>query len=337
MQPLLKLKSQLHIGPAVFEDIASEWNSLVEESLINTPFQRLDYQKSWWQNLGPGSLYTVTLRENTGRLVGIGSFFLKDETLFLNGSVEETDYLDIIARPEDAEIVWESILDCLNNNDLLNWNCIYLCNVPANSPTHDILPRLAESRGFSFSTDVYEVCPIIPLDGTFDDYLAGLDKKQRHEVRRKMRRADEAGLEIRMVGPDDDIRTAVNDFLVLLQKSHPDKAAWLNEGRKAHFHQIAAAAQANGTLQLLFASLDGLYAAALFNYDYNNRVWVYNSGFDPDAFSHLSAGVVLTAKAIEKAIENGRTTFDFLRGNEVYKYRFGAKDTTVHQVILRKG
>jgi CelD/BcsL family acetyltransferase involved in cellulose biosynthesis len=86
----------------------------------------------------------------------------------------------------------------------------------------------------------------------------------------------------------------------------------------------------------MFAVMEGRQAAALFNYDYNGRVWVYNSGFDPEAFSHLSAGVILTAKAIEKAIENGRTAFDFLRGDETYKYRFGAEDTTVHRIVLER-
>ncbi|MFZ0548067.1 MAG: GNAT family N-acetyltransferase [Candidatus Promineifilaceae bacterium] len=332
------MRPQLHTGSAVFEHLASEWNTLVEQGITNTPFQRLEYQKSWWQHLGPGNLYTISVRDDSddGRLLGIGSFYLIEQTLYFNGCVEETDYLDIITTSEHAEQMWEIILDCLGSERVPQWNCIDLCNIPAASPTRKILPRLAESRGFSFSTEVHEVCPIINLNGTFDDYLAGLDKKQRHEVRRKMRRADEAGLKIRTVGKDDDIKTAVNKFLVLLEKSHPDKAGWLNEARTAHFQEIAAAGQADGTLQLMFAEMQGQQAAALFNYDYDGRIWVYNSGFDPDTFSQLSAGVVLTARAIEVAIENGRKDFDFLRGDEVYKYRFGAQDTTVHRLTLRK-
>jgi CelD/BcsL family acetyltransferase involved in cellulose biosynthesis len=50
----------------------------------------------------------------------------------------------------------------------------------------------------------------------------------------------------------------------------------------------------------------------------------------------LSLGVVLTAKAIEHAIENGRSTFDFLRGNETYKYRFGAKDTEIYRLAISR-
>ena len=80
----------------------------------------------------------------------------------------------------------------------------------------------------------------------------------------------------------------------------------------------------------------GEKAAALFNFDYDGRIWVYNSGLDPAAYGRLSAGVVLSAWAIEEAINRGRQTFDFLRGDEGYKYRFGAKDTTVHELIVSR-
>lgn len=102
------------------------------------------------------------------------------------------------------------------------------------------------------------------------------------------------------------------------------------------FYETAAAAQADGTLQLMFMEVDGQKAAALFNFEYAGRVWVYNSGLDPASFGHLSLGVVLTARAIETAIAHGNHTFDFLRGNEEYKYRFGAQNTTVHRLEMHR-
>jgi CelD/BcsL family acetyltransferase involved in cellulose biosynthesis len=139
-----------------------------------------------------------------------------------------------------------------------------------------------------------------------------------------------------VVGPDDDVETAVTDFLDLLQKSTFEKRDWLNDGRRAVFYDAARAAHQAGTLQLIFMEVRGKKAAALFNFDYNGRIWVYNSGLDPALFGALSLGVVITAKAIEYAVENGRTTFDFLRGNETYKYRFGAVDTRIYRLHLER-
>jgi len=141
---------------------------------------------------------------------------------------------------------------------------------------------------------------------------------------------------LEQIGAEDDLEAAVDEFLRLLQKSTPDKKDWLNEGRRAVFHQVARAALNAGILQLLFLKVAGYRAAALFNFAYRDRIWVYNSGLDPENFAHLSAGVVLSALTIEKAIQQSYKTFDFLRGSEQYKYRFGAQDTTVHRINIRK-
>ena len=135
---------------------------------------------------------------------------------------------------------------------------------------------------------------------------------------------------------DDDVAAAVDDFLELLAQSTLEKRDWLNAGRRAVFHETARAAQADGTLLLMFVEVNGQKASALFNFDYNNHVLVYNSGLDPASFGKLSLGEVLTAWAIQWAIENGRATFDFLRGNEAYKYRFGAQDTMVYKLQLAR-
>ena len=61
-----------------------------------------------------------------------------------------------------------------------------------------------------------------------------------------------------------------------------------------------------------------------------------SSGLDPAAFAALSPGVVLTAAAIERAIDLGRAEFDFLRGDEEYKYRFGAIDHSIYRLTLQR-
>lgn len=151
-----------------------------------------------------------------------------------------------------------------------------------------------------------------------------------------MRRAAGADAQLRIIGENDDLAEAIDAFLVLLQKSTIEKEAWLNDERRAVFHETAQAALEAGTLQLMFLEVDGQRAAALFNFAYNDRIWVYNSGLDPDAFGYLSSGVVLTAQAIEKAIEIGCREFDFLRGNETYKYQFGATDTEIYRLQLSR-
>ena len=66
-----------------------------------------------------------------------------------------------------------------------------------------------------------------------------------------------------------------------------------------------------------------------------DRLLVYNSGYDPVNYAELSPGIVLTSYIIEDAIKRGIKVFDFLQGNEVYKYRLGATDTVVYDTQIR--
>ena len=325
-------------GDEVFLELANEWDTLVNQSMTNTPFQSRIYQQSWWRNLPPenGTLHTITVRNQNNTLIGIACLYLIEGILYFNGCVEETDYLDLISAEADAEMVWTAVFDCLCSSEFPAWHGLSLCNVPEASPTRNILPQIAATRGFSLDETINEVCPVIPLPATFDDYLAQIDSKQRREINRKLRRAHGANAQLVQVQADDDIEQAVNDFLELLQKSTFEKRDWLNDGRRQLFHDVAKAAQTDGTLQLLFMDVEGTKAAALFNMNYNGRIWVYNSGLDTEAFSNLSLGVVISAKAIELGIQNGATEFDFLRGNETYKYRFGASDTTIYKIEINQ-
>lgn len=327
------MRTELIPGSAAFDQLAGEWDALARRSMTDTPFQTLAYQKSWWTHLGPGNLWTVAVRSDDD-LAAIGCFYVVDGLVHFNGCVEETDYLDLITPAASAETAWRAVLDVIMSDAFPAWHALELCNIPAESPTREILTGLSAEYGLTFSTEQQEVCPIITLPETFDAYLAGLDKKQRHEIRRKLRRARGAEAELIITDETRDLRADVDTFLDLLQKSTAEKSDWLNDERRAVFHETAAAAQANDTLQLMLLQVEGQPAAALFNFDYNGRVWVYNSGLDPDAFGYLSSGVVLTARAIERAIDQGRREFDFLRGNETYKYRFGATDTEIFRIRM---
>lgn len=329
------LQNELVRGDAIFTAVsASEWDELAEASMTKTPFQRHAYQQTWWRHLGIGDLLTIVVRDEQENLLGLAPFFVHDGTLFFNASKEETDYLDIICRAEEAEMVWTAVLDCLCSDVCPAWDALQLHCVPADSPTREILPRLAASRGFVFSEERDEVCPVITLEGDFEAYLNSINKKQRHEIRRKMRRAHEVEFEV--IGAEDDVTTAVDDFLRLLQLSTPEKEAWLNDGRRALFHELIPTMLQDNLLELLFANVRGERHAALLNFTYNDRTWVYNSGLDMSQHSHLSLGVVLSAHAIERATQRGYHTFDFLRGDETYKYRFGAEDTEIFCLHIQR-
>ncbi len=113
-------------------------------------------------------------------------------------------------------------------------------------------------------------------------------------------------------------------FITLHQKSTRDKEDFWNESLIQFFKALAVELAQLGWLKLYFIEVNGVKAAAMLGFDYNNEFLLYNSGFDPEQFAQLSPGNVLTAYTIQDAIRLGRSRYDFLRGDEVYKFRFGA-------------
>jgi len=331
--------TQIIKGESIFTILEGEWDALVTRSMTNTPFQTIAYQKAWWKYMQPkGSvLQSIVIRQDDGQLLAIACLYVTEDGIVqFNGCVEETDYLDLIVEAWHADEAWSLIFNCLLGDDYPVWRLVDLCNIPAISPSRAILAQISASKDLTLVESINEVCPVIQLPPSFDAYLQSLDSKQKREVQRKLRRAQGAEAEFRIIGPDDDLDQAVDDFLILLQKSTFEKRDWLSDERRSLFHSIAKAAQEADSLQLLFMEIDGRRAAGLFNFDFADRIWVYNSGLDPDAFGNLSLGVVLTSKAIAWAIENGRVEFDFLRGSETYKYRFGAQDTKIYRLDISR-
>ena len=118
-----------------------------------------------------------------------------------------------------------------------------------------------------------------------------------------------------------------------MASSHPEKAQFLeNEQHVTFFKSIVPAAAAAGWLQLNFLEVMGEPVAAYVNFDYNNQILVYNSGLAPVQAAALSPGIVLLSYNIEHAIENKREVFDFLRGDEQYKYRMGGQNTEIYNL-----
>jgi len=256
--------------------------------------------------------------------------------IHLVGCRDVSDYLDLIVEQGQEEAVYNALLDYLESKAPA-WDLVDLCNIPQDSLTPVRLRQLAEARGYQTLVEVEDVCPVIDLPATWDDYLLSIDKKQRHEIRRKLRRADgEADTRFLVVGPGHDLRAAMGTFIDLHQKSAPEKDEFMDPVMQAFFYDAAQVLQAAGWLQLTFVEMNGVKAASLLNFDYGNHILVYNSGYDPLQFSHLSPGIVVTSRCIEHAIELGRARFDFLRGDEVYKYRFGAHDTEIRRLLIAR-
>ncbi len=323
---------------------AAIWNAVVADGISDTPFSRHEYLSQWWKTLGGGEWSTAELVLIAGfegdQPVGFAPLFKAVHNgrpaLLLVGSIEISDYLDLIVRSLDLPKFLPGLLNFLDESE--QWRQLPLdwYNVPDSSPTLGMLEAESNRRGWAYHAEIYRPTPRISLQGDFDAFLEGLEKKQRHEIRRKMRRATESLLpvEFHVVATPAELEAEMEAFLSLMaQDSH--KAQFLRPAMREQMQAVMRHAFEGGYLWLGFLTIDGAQAAAALNFDYRNKIWGYNSGVSHD-FMDLSPGWVLLAHQIRWALEKGRYEFDFMRGDEDYKYRFGAVNRYVMHVTVER-
>jgi CelD/BcsL family acetyltransferase involved in cellulose biosynthesis len=332
---------------AEMESLSAEWNDLVVHSASDVPFLRHEYLHTWFQTLGggewpSGELYIVTGRDAEGMLVGIAPLFFTtnrdgEPALMLLGSIEISDYLDLIALPAQWTAFVAGLCDFLEGAEAPKWRALDWWNFLDTSPTPALMKAASERKGWSYTAELLQHCPYIPLPGDWEQYLAAqVDKKQRHEIRRKMRRAEGNDLPVRwyIVEDESTLDAEIEAFLRLMAYD-ANKAKFLTDKMRQQMRLGAWAAWKAGYLQLAFLEVGGEKAAGYINFDYDNHIWVYNSGLNFD-HSSLSPGWVLLGYLLQWANEKGRKIFDFLRGDEDYKYKFGGIDRRVQRVLVKR-
>ncbi len=219
------------------------------------------------------------------------------------------------------------------------WSVISLVHVQTEPPW---LGALAEGTGARLRIRERIAGPLPYLDLSahdgWDAYLQSRSSNLRQQIRRFTRRAENAGsMKIRRAERPDELRADLSTFFRLHDARFGARGgSTLSSERAQQFHlDFAAAALRRGWLRLWFLELDGNAVAAWYGWSLGGRYSYYNSGLDPD-HSSLRPGLVLLAAVIASAFEEGASEFDFLLGDEAYKYRFAEGERTVSDVSIAR-
>jgi CelD/BcsL family acetyltransferase involved in cellulose biosynthesis len=243
-----------------------------------------------------------------------------DGTLTFAGG-ELTDEQDVLARPSDAAAVADGLAAWIAEERVSR---VVLSYVPAEVPTAELIRRVLSRRGYDAAVERLVASPRLDhLPADFATYVERLTKKERHELRRKMRKL-ETGRSVGFRFADQSEREKTLDrFFELHRASRGEKAGFMTAGNERFFRDVAGALASRGWLRLGVLEVDGASAAVLFGWLYEGTMALYNAAYDPDLAS-LSVGIVSHAYAIREAIAEGARAYDLLRGDEPYKYDLGA-------------
>jgi len=316
------------------EALREEWTALCDRSPRTTPFQRPEWLLPWWHAFPPGEPWVLAVRRE-GRLAALAPLllYIKDgerTVAFCGGGV--SDYCDVVTDPaEEDEAVSVLLSHLAARRD--RWEGADFEPVPAESP----LLRVPPPDGLSARNEPRDVCPVLDLPDRLEDLGDVVHTRQLSNLRKYRRKAEALGdlrLETVETRNWEELLEILVDFHVA-RRSETGQAGLLGADDLRAFHrEVAAGFHARGALGLYALCLDGRPLAALYGLWEKNAFYFYMQGFD-SAWAKLSPGVMVVGGVVEDVIRRGARRLDFLRGQEPYKYWWGARDRETFRRVLR--
>jgi CelD/BcsL family acetyltransferase involved in cellulose biosynthesis len=359
-----------------FDDIPREtWDRLAARTPWATPFSAWAFHRAWWDayaaNAHEETLAVVAADAHPGaEPVAIVPLMHRHEvepsdalthtrmrhgtdlaltpvpptaTAVFFGASYHADYATILAAPTDLRAVTDAVAAYLASPEAEPWDAVDLRRLRCADPTGDLLAvalgTIEMENGWTLNIEREDVSPVatLPAGVDIEGFLSTLGKKERHEIRRKVRRAEAVG-EIRLEDSDDRLRD-LEVFIDLHQKRWGDDGLFRpgpgGEQSRVFIHRLFELFEREGSLRLTFLSVGGRCIAAGIHFETADEILYYNAGVDPDA-RELSPGVLMVYAYVERALARGIGRLDFLRGNESYKYHWGAIDEPIRRLLVRR-
>ena len=317
-----------------FDSVSDIWKTVLSRIPRHSIFQTIEWQKTWFSIFHTNNSLNILEISNNNEVIGIAPFMLNgDKKLTLIGNKDVYDYQDFLIVPNYENEFFKEVGIFFEN---INYDLIEINSIPETYATIPFMEKLAKNKEWSFDKSTEDVCPLIELPKDWESYLSILNKKDRHELRRKFRRLDDqSNHTIQQLTASVDIENSMEEFFELMSKSGHHKAEFLTPIMKIYFKNLCLELSKENWTRLYFMEIDNKKVSACIAFDYNNIRYLYNSGFDPD-YQHLSCGLLLNATSLKHSIEYNFECFDFLRGDESYKYHLGAQNTTIYTIKLMK-
>lgn len=318
--------------------IEGDWRRLAVER--GNAFLSPEWFRCWWRHYGEGATPFVTVaRDAGGGLRGLMPLLLpgsgRPRVCRLAGA-NLGDHFHPLARIEDEVEVAAAAGEALRDAPA-PWSVIALDKVELERPW---LEALTESTGARTRSFVRAPAPLPRIDLTrhpdWDAYLASRSSNLRQQVRRFERRLDkEHDVNLRRTRTPAELEADMGTLFDLHDRRFEGQTSLSSETARAFHSEFAAAALDRDWLRLWLLEVDGEAIAAWYGWRLGGRYAYYNSGFDPER-SQQRPGLVLIAGVIRSALEEGAEEFDFLLGDESYKFRFAEDSRTVHNVSVAR-
>jgi CelD/BcsL family acetyltransferase involved in cellulose biosynthesis len=314
-------------------ELENDWRQLWLSLRDATPFQSPDWLLPWWKHYGEGQLFSFAFWDGD-RLVGFAPLYIfraaaePRRKLFLLGT-GNSDYLDVVFDPEFRVQCWRALVSEIRNRSA-SWD---VCSFQRLRPGSLLLEEI--DSALELQQDVNPQVPCVAID--LHDLAHGAVLLRRSQnYARKLQKVSSYSFK-------DATADTLDEFSGALERLHQER--WHAEGyqgalstpRDRSFHREVARRFLHARMLMFHGiRMAGKLIAVIYGYRVCDRIYSYLSGFDPE-YAKKSVGAISIGYAVQRAIESGCHAFDFLQGQEPYKYTWGARDQAcfVRRILKR--
>jgi CelD/BcsL family acetyltransferase involved in cellulose biosynthesis len=279
--------------------------------------------KSWWQSFGAGYTARPLLVCRDDDVIGIAPLKIKDGVASFIGDNSVCDYLDFITTPDMEGIFASTLLDYLKTQGVKR---LLLETLRPDSIATVNVAHESQRRGWKVDFSSVDTSSEMQLPSDWNAYLSMLEARYRRDAERKMRQLENvAPVRFEVLRDFEVEEVDLTTFFHMMAGSRRDKASFLTDDMKDYFRRLTSAMASYGLLRLAFMYVGVACVAGILYFDYQDRIYLYNSGYTQQ-YAGMNAGLVSKLCAIRQAVSDGKKTFDFLKGSEIYKSRLGGHE-----------
>lgn len=317
------------------------WENTLCRSLENNIFLTWEKTAPSVNKLKDDNCLRILYAIDKNSVVGVAPFWITKKSVGLLSyniiepvTSENADYTGIILADQEEECLNQFLAYLFEQKD---WDILQLVNLPQGSQTLKLLesnsrslPRFRMREGI--------ICPYITIPDTEEKLLAELSPKFRRELKRRLRKLErEHGrVELKNYLQIGSLEEAMDILFKLHQKRWSLKGEtgiFCSEEARNTIKETARLFEERNWLRLFFLTVNGKPVAADFNLEYGGKMYGNLCGFDPD-YSKYSVGHLLLWKVLQKCVEKGISEYDFMQGDEYYKYNWTHKQRQNKTIIF---
>lgn len=293
------------------------WHDVLERADMQTPFYTYSWHKNWFETIGKTWTPYILLHSRNVLL----PLAVKDNRAVLSGGEEVSDYMDAIGKQDEFALAWKAAISYLEKAGI---KTLRLPNVPQDSKTLSYFRSISDDDHITISKE--DTTPRVTLPETWEAYVSSLGRKYRHELRRKVRKFEREFPDMKIHESKNISHDIKSLFDLMIHNSQ--KQEFLTTEMKTFFSGIATTC--SSCVHILSLQNNETVISSILYFKCGKTLFLYNSGFDKHEFS--GAGFYLKSQSIKHAIDQSVTMYNFLQGNERYKYELGGKDFFVYTI-----